>query len=359
VTVRTQRVASQLLRLLLRLGVAAAGLVLAFRLALPASIGAGGGLEAGGEGGGEGNPGVVGTLLAAWQIPVGEALLWFALAWTILGVSLAVGTLRFQLLLRGAELSVRFTTLFRAYLVATFFNLVLPGAILGDVYRFWDARRDTGEGGRVLGIVVLERVLSLAALGMIALVVAPFVPASDDGRRLLPLLVAVGAVFVGLGFAVLLPSVNQLLGRLVRASSRASERLAVSAERALAAVGTLASRPAVVAQAFGWSLVNQGLPVAALMVLAVPLDAWIPWYWFAVIVPFVTLVALLPISIGGAGVRELLYVSLFGAVGMRPEAALALSLSVLAAAILWALLGLVIFATGQARASDLHSRAEA
>ncbi len=39
--------------------------------------------------------------------------------------------------------------------------------------------------------------------------------------------------------------------------------------------------------------------------------------------------------------------SLFGAVGMRPETALALSLSVLAAALLWALLGLVVFATGR------------
>ena len=117
--------------------------------------------------------------------------------------------------------------------------------------------------------------------------------------------------------------------------------------RALDAVRSLAAKPAVVARAFGWSLVNQGLPVLALVVLAIPLDAWVPWYWFLVIVPFVTLVSLLPISIGGTGVREVLYVSLFGAVGMRADAALALSLSVLAAALVWGGVGLAVFAAGR------------
>jgi hypothetical protein len=60
-------------------------------------------------------------------------------------------------------------------------------------------------------------------------------------------------------------------------------------------------------------------------------------------VPFVALVSLIPISIGGIGVREYLYVALFGAVGMSAQSALALALSVLAAAIAFAVLGFVIF----------------
>ena len=91
----------------------------------------------------------------------------------------------------------------------------------------------------------------------------------------------------------------------------------------------------------------------AIGVLAIPLAAWVPWYWFAVIVPFVTLVSLLPISIGGTGVREVLYVSLFGAVGMRADVALALSLSVLAAALIWGGIGLAVFAVGRRGDSSL------
>ena len=280
-------------------------------------------------------------------MPLGAALLWFGLAVGLLGLNLVVGAVRFQGLLDGAGLQIGLATLLRAYLVASFFNLALPGAMLGDVYRFWDARRDTGEGSRVLAVVVLERILSLAALGAIALVVAPVIPSLDADRKLLLALVAAGGSFVAIAIAVLLPAVNRALQRFARALDHWSASLSAAALRALEAASGLAAKPAVVARAFGWSLLNQGLPVLALVVLAIPLDAWVPWYWFAVIVPFVTLVSLLPISIGGAGIREILYVSLFGAVGMPAETALALSLSVLAAALVWAGVGLAVFATGR------------
>ena len=69
--------------------------------------------------------------------------------------------------------------------------------------------------------------------------------------------------------------------------------------------------------------------------------------------PFVTLASLLPISIGGTGVREALFVALFGAVGMRPEVAFVLSLSTLAVALAWGSIGLLLFLSGR------HQRAAA
>ena len=103
-------------------------------------------------------------------------------------------------------------------------------------------------------------------------------------------------------------------------------------------------------RSFALSVLNQGLPVAAVAALAVPLDSQVGWYWIAVIVPFVTLASLLPISIGGTGVRELLFVALFGALGMRAEVALALSFSTLAAALVWGGVGLLLFAIGRGAA---------
>ena len=103
----------------------------------------------------------------------------------------------------------------------------------------------------------------------------------------------------------------------------------------------------VIARTFGLSLANQWLPVLAVIALAAPLDTDVPLHWYAVIIPFVTLASLLPISIGGTGVREALFVVLFGAVGMRPEVALVLSLSTLAVALTWGLLGLLFFLVGR------------
>ena len=70
------------------------------------------------------------------------------------------------------------------------------------------------------------------------------------------------------------------------------------------------------------------------------------------ILPLVTLVTLIPVSIGGAGVREWLYVELFGSLGMRAEAALSLSLSVFAATLVWGVFGLALFAWGRQARKD-------
>ena len=66
---------------------------------------------------------VIASLLAAWQTPASLTLFWFAVAFAILGISFAIGAWRFSLLLTGADVVVPWRSLFRAYLVAGFFNL--------------------------------------------------------------------------------------------------------------------------------------------------------------------------------------------------------------------------------------------
>ena len=298
-------------------------------------------------------------LISSWRAPLPTALTWFAVALAAFGASFGVGALRFQLLLRGAGLESGWATLLRAYVVASFFNLVLPGAILGDVYRFLDARRQTGQGSEVAGIVVLERLLSLAALGGIGLMVVPFIPLPPDQRHLGWVLVALCSSFIAVTLAALHPRANQLLRYLARRFAPLSPPLAARVERALTAVAALSANPSLLAGALALSLVMQWLPVLANIALAAPLHAGVAWHWIAVIVPFVTLMSLIPISIGGAGVREYLYVTLFGVVGMRPEVALSLSLSVFAVAIVWGLVGLAAFSAGRRTARALAPSPEA
>jgi uncharacterized protein (TIRG00374 family) len=277
----------------------------------------------------------------------GEAALWLALGFALFGANLALGAARFGLMLRGAGLRSSWPVLFRAYLVATFFNTVLPGAVMGDVYRVVDARHEAGSGSAVLGVVVLERLLGLAALGTLALIAAPAIAQSALESELAGPLIAFSGLFVVLPLLVLQPTLGNAALRLCHRFDDLPLHIAERLERGLGALAALRARPALIAQSFGLSLVCQGLPVLAVIALAQPLASEVPWYWFAVIVPFVTLVSLLPVSIGGLGVREVLYVSLFGQVGMTPAAALALALGVLVLTLAWAGVGFVVFAAGR------------
>jgi uncharacterized protein (TIRG00374 family) len=320
------------LRWAVRLAIAGALLVWVVRIAVP-----------------DDESGVAAALMAAWETGPLTAASWFALSFSLFGVSFAVGASRFSMLLAGGGMSLGWWALFRAYLVASFFNLVLPGAILGDVYRVWEVRREAGEGSRALGIIAVERLLGFAALGCLGLIAAPFIPLAAEDRYLAVVLVAICALIAAAAALALHPRANVWLRSIRVPIARISQRGAAAFDNALRAIADLAESPRVLARAFGLSLVNQGLPVAAVYCLAVPLATNTAWYWFAIIVPFVTLVSLVPISIGGTGVREYLYVTLFGAVGMQSEVALALSLSLLGTAILWALVGFAIFSFDRRR----------
>lgn len=324
-----------LVRLLVRFSVAGVLLAFVFQIALP-----------------ETDAGIVASVISAWQTGAAEAAGWFVLSFALFGVSFAIGASRFSTLLVGAGFKVGWPTLFRAYLVAGFFNLVLPGAILGDVYRLWDVREEAGQGSRVLGIIAVERLLGLCALGCLGLVAAPFIPLAAQDRYLgFVLMGTCGLIAVATALA-LHPRANGWMRGVGTLFERFAARIAAAIDSALIAVVELSQRPRVLGRAFVLSLLNQGLPVAAVACLAVPLAGDVAWYWFAIIVPFVTLASLVPISIGGTGVREYLYVTLFGAVGMPSEAALALSLSLLGTAIIWAIVGFVIFNLDRRRASS-------
>ncbi len=284
------------------------------------------------------------ALAAAWTAPTALALAWFAFACLCFGANFAVGAARFAGLLRGAGLRAIYAPLLRAYLVASFANLVLPGG-LGDVYRFVDARRDTGRGGEVLGIVVLERLLSLAALGGIVLLAVPFLPPLDPS-----LLIGFAVAAVIAPLCPLHPAGRALLRRALPPLRSLSTRASSACERALEAVEGVSGQPGVLLRALLLSLLMHALPVAAVVALAAPLDTTVSPVWFALIVPVVTLLALIPISVAGIGVREYLYIALFGAVGMRPEVALSLSLLTFAVTLVWAAIGLALFTAGRRHA---------
>jgi uncharacterized protein (TIRG00374 family) len=319
----------QTVRLALRLLVAAGLLFFAFRLAMP-----------------EDGSSLAESLGSAWTAPLPAALGSFVLAFALFGASFAVVALRFVILLRAVGLRASWAATCRAYVVANFLNLILPTAFLSDVYRVADARHEAGKVSEVLAMVALERVLSFAALGVVVLAAAPFVPLAE-ARQAVPILLLLAGGLLGASLAVLHPRINALLRRGVAPLSRVSGRLASAADQALAAVEVLGGRRDAIFQAFLLSVAAQALPVAAVAVLARPLDTDVAWFWYAAIVPFITLLTLIPVSIGGAGLREYLFIELFGPLGMRPEVALSLSLSVFAVTLAWGFAGIALFAWGR------------
>ncbi|MDH4016268.1 MAG: flippase-like domain-containing protein [Actinomycetota bacterium] len=292
------------------------------------------------------------ALVDAIEAPPAEATFWVVACFALFGATLAAGALRFHLLMRAARVPSRFGSSLHVFLVAIFFNAVLPGGVVGDAWRVWQGHDRMRMGPTVLGVVTLERILGLQALGIVSLCGAPWVPLGDMPRTVLAGLVAVASGCAFGPFLLLHPVAARAMRAIVeRLPARFARVKRVTLE---AGDGLIAVRgdPARAAAAIGLSLMCQAIPVVAVWTLAQPLAGEVAAPWFAVVVPFVTLASMLPISLGGTGVRELLFVSLFGRVGMPAVAALTLGLGTGLVNLAWAGVGLVLFLVDDHRDAD-------
>ena len=240
----------------------------------------------------------------------------FALATALVAANVVAGALRWRVVLRayGATRIPRLGALVRLYFVAFFYNNYLPGAVAGDVAR-GVVTRDAfdGEGATgALAVVLVERALGL--FGLFALLAAGLVAAGGalDTRALWwwTVLGSAGSFALVASIPLARRLAPHLPGPLARIAGKLPE-LRDGRAFAVALVLSIATQ-ALVATA-GWVLLAQLAPIdlpASLLV-----------------VPLAAATAFLPITVGGAGAREAVYVGLCGQLfGMAEANALAASL---------------------------------
>jgi hypothetical protein len=211
-------------------------------------------------------------------------------------------------------------TLLKIVFVGLFFNQVLPTGVGGDAVRAWRCSR-VGIGlGAAIRSILLDR-----ACGYLVLLVL-YVLALPSLLKILPEPQERGAVLavlvIGLLGLVALVSLDRLPRPILRLRlmtpfaelSRASRRLLTDPGRCGAVLG--------------FSVITIALSVLALKFVGDAVGSPLPLGNWIMIVPPVTLIQLVPVSLAGWGVREAALVVALGWFGVPAETALAISILV-------------------------------
>ncbi len=243
-------------------------------------------------------------------------MLFLAIALSLAQV--AVGAVRWGVVLRALSSTVGAIRVFALYYLGVFFAIVLPGAVGGDAMRIWFCNRAGMPLSTAVNSVMLDRMATVLSLVLLVTGLEPLllarVPALP-GAWVFPFLSLAGIV----GTLVL-----SQLDRLPFAVSR--WRLIRGLAVLAADCRRLCIRPryglsAVVVALIG--NVNLALVAYALAVgLRLPVGA----LDCLVLIPPVILIMTLPISIAGWGVRETAMVTAFGFIGVSGNSALVLSI---------------------------------
>ena len=236
----------------------------------------------------------------------------------------AAGAWKWRLFLRLAGARLGLLQALRFYGSGLFANLCLPSLIGGDVLRAGLAMAVVEEKEAVLLGSIVDRFCDLAALALIVAVGAALAPGALDtlaqsaisGRQVLGAFVLVLVVGFAAAAFVLRPANARRLPRRVARHQLALLRAARALRRrpGLAALGLVLC---LLLQT-SFVLVNAGLGRA--MGMELDLRLWL-LLW-----PLAKIVAMMPISLGGLGLRELAFSSLVHPFGVAKELAVAKSL---------------------------------
>jgi uncharacterized protein (TIRG00374 family) len=287
------------------------------------------------------------TLAEAWT---GVRALPLVLFFALLFLNTFISSAKWGLLLRADGVQVPLRNLFGSYLVGTFFNIFLPSNIGGDAYRIYDIAKTSARTSHTVASVFTDRLTGFLALAVLGLVF-PVLGAGLVPDRRVALYPLVPFLLIVLAFAVLYQErlVRCFLALRWPAWARPLTRFAGTLMDSLA---RYKAAPGVMLKAMGISFAFQFTVIVCVYLLAAAMQLGIPFVYFCIFVPLVSLLEAIPVSIYGIGLRDAGYVFFFTRVGRTGEEALAFSILYVAATLAYASLGGVVFVLRNRRAAE-------
>jgi len=265
----------------------------------------------------------------AWHRVQDGSWAWFAAAVGLYAFAQTLGAIRWHFLLHASGVFTRGRESGRAFAIGVFTNNFLPTAIGGDAARALVIGRSGPRLARAFTSVVVDRFTSVLCLLVVAWIFVVADPGPVPGTLLAGLGLATVAVVgaVALLFLIGLRSRGRLVAWVPESvkrfgrEARGGLRLLVTSTRLLVAASVLGLVFQVLAMLSVWAVAQSiGLDLSLSLV--------------AVAVPLVLVISLMPISIGGFGVREGGFVVVLGAVDVSTTDATVLSLTGVVAVLL-------------------------
>lgn len=254
-------------------------------------------------------------------------------------LALLAGAVRWQVVLRAADVRLPFAAVLRDFFVGQFFNAFLLGACGGDAARAWClSRRLPGRSAEALASVVIDRAVGLLLTLALALpLILPVLPRLSAD---------VNDLFAPVGILLLLAAAALALLRCPSVRRRLPHRIRDFLDRFLPPILALFRRPLPLLLTLLLSAANLFLLALSAQLVARAIDLPLAFRDLLAVYPLSTLLAALPVTPGGLGFRETVFVVLLAPFAVPPDSAVALSLVAYALSSLASLFALPLLLPG-------------
>ncbi len=261
-------------------------------------------------------------------------------------VQVALGAVRWRVIMAaiagaGAQV-ISYLRVFKFFYISVFFNCCLPGTVGGDVVRVWLIKAEHVPLPLAISSVVIDRMIALLALGVM-------------GGFTMPIL----AGYIGISAWLITPAYFLLVAfglwvlfhmDKVIIRSKFLKKLQWM-EFLLQNIRTVMARPKAGLCSLFYAIISHASFCMTAYILAESLGNPVSFIDCLTLIPWVLLISIIPISIGGWGLREAAMVFFLGLIGVPQEAALTLSIQIGLLAIVASIPAGFLWLVGRGRAA--------
>jgi len=254
-----------------------------------------------------------------------------------------LGFLRWRMLLQVTGMNIDLKKLIRAFCGGIFFSIFLPSTIGGDVVRTVDLAGHTKKAKAVVATVFLDRLSGYMGLVFVIL------PALLFGRNLVLDQVVFSSVFViiMLLVVILLVLFNNFIYQKITKflSTPGAGKIKEMLKDLHQEIHIFRNHKKMIIGNLGLSFLIQLIAPVSIYFIALSLGVKVSLIYFFIFVPIIGAITLLPVSIGGSGLREWLFVLYFAkkAGVMIEQSALVMSLLSFSFVVFYAAIGGLVY----------------
>ena len=235
-----------------------------------------------------------------------------------------LGFLRWRMLLQATGIHIPLKRLISSFSGGVFFSIFLPSTIGGDVVRTADLAEHTQKTKEVIATVFLDRLS-----GYIGLVIV-ILPAILFGKDLIHdkvVFSSVSVIIILLAVILLVLFNNFIYSKMTMfLSAPGAGKIKEAIKGMHQEIYIFRSRKKVIIYNLFLSAIIQIISPLSVYFIALSLKINIDLVLFFIFLPIIGAITLIPISLGGLGLRESLFVVYFAKVGVIKQLSVAMSL---------------------------------
>jgi len=249
---------------------------------------------------------------------------------------------RWEMLLKAAKIKLPLKRIIISFSGGIFFSLFLPSTIGGDLVRSIDLSAHTNRPREVVATVLLDRLSGYVGLVIVTLLALFLGGKFVQDKSILLSITIITALLISILLVLFNEFLYSKINKLLHSPSAGKIRNAI--KNLHQEIYYFKQNKKVMLNSLIISVFGQAISSLTFYIISLSLGIKINLIYFFIFIPIIGAITMLPISIGGLGLRDATTIFFFAKAGVNKDLAFAMSLLNFFFIVLYAAIGGIIYA---------------